>query len=106
MSEMERRIHGQEYRFKVAYRKHEKHENAAAKKNEDAIKQLNDKKEQEEQVEESYKAARDALVSAQGQLAQTQAEYTKKLQAAKDANVDALKGTLRYKPKLKVWTCC
>ncbi len=91
MSAMERTIAGQEYRFKVAYRKHEKHENAAAKKNEDAIKQLNDKKEQEEQVEASYKAARDALVSAQGQLAQTQAEYTKKLQMAKDANVDALK---------------
>ena len=80
---MERTIAGQEYRFKIAYKKHEKHENAAAKKNEDAIKQLNDKKEQEEQVEESYKAARDALVSAQGQLAQTQAEYTKKLQTGK-----------------------
>ena len=61
MSAMERTIAGQEYRFKVAYRKHEKHENAAAKKNEDAIKQLNDKKEQEEQVG-AYKAARDALV--------------------------------------------
>lgn len=91
LSAMERKIAGQEHNFKVAYRKHEKHENAAAKKNEDAIKQLNDKKEQEEQVEESYKAARDALMSAQDQLVQTQAEYNKKLQNAKNANVDALK---------------
>ena len=32
MSAMERTIHGQEYRFKIAYKKHEKHENAAAKR--------------------------------------------------------------------------
>merc|ERR1711871_1093672 len=88
---MERVIAGQEYRFKTAYKKHEKHENAQAKKNEDAIKQLNDKKEEEEKVEASYKAARDALESAQAQLESTQVEYSKKLQTAKDANADALK---------------